>query len=80
MEDLQAIISFIYTGEVTVGEESLDKILEISRDLEIKGLFEDATDSDKVKVSRKQEVKHHPEDDNTSCLKNIPFQRLRLCQ
>ena len=23
-----------------------------------------------MKVSRKQEVKHHPEDDNTSCLKN----------
>ena len=69
MEDLQAIISFIYTGEVTVGEESLDKILEISRDLEIKGLFEDDTDSDKGNVSRKLEDNNPPEYNKTSCLK-----------
>jgi hypothetical protein len=77
MEDLQAIITFIYTGEVTVSEESLDNILEISRDLEIKGLFEDDTDSDKVKVSRKQEDKHPTKDNNTSCLENSDDYHLR---
>ena len=36
--DLQAVISFIYTGQCKVNKESLQDFLEISKDLEIGGL------------------------------------------
>ena len=52
MENLKAILSFIYTGEVTVNQESLDKILQSSRDLEIKGLFEDQIEKGNENISQ----------------------------
>ena len=76
MEDLKAIISFIYTGEVTVNEESLDKILRSSRDLEIKGLFEDQIESGKVEPEHQPEPQPEPDNDNhiksdnLSCVEN----------
>ena len=41
--DLNSILTFIYTGEVTVNQDSLENLLQSSRDLQIKGMFEDET-------------------------------------
>ena len=39
--DLKAILDFIYCGEVTVQQETLDTLLQLSKDLEVRGLFEE---------------------------------------
>ena len=40
LENLKAILDFIYSGEVTIDQDSLDSLLQLSKDLEIRGLFE----------------------------------------
>jgi len=40
LESLKSILAFIYSGEVTTDQHSLDSFLQLSKDLEIRGLFE----------------------------------------
>ena len=40
LEKLKVILDFIYSGEVTIDQDSLDSLLQLSKDLEIRGLFE----------------------------------------
>lgn len=38
LEDLRYVLAFIYQGEIKVGEESVQRILNLAADFEIKGL------------------------------------------
>ena len=38
--EVKAVIEFIYNGEVTISDEDLDSFLNITKDLELKGLNE----------------------------------------
>ena len=61
MKDLKAIVDFIYRGEITIDQESLENMLQLSRDLEIRGIIEDQNVMGKI-------VGHiEKESDSTHC-------------
>ena len=59
MKDLNNILNFIYTGEVSVKQEDLNSFLAAAADLKIKGLTEPKTQSE-VPVSRNTKISQDP--------------------
>jgi hypothetical protein len=62
--DLANVVEFLYKGEVTVAQEDLDKFLKVSKDLKLKGMYENEevdlfewTSVDSVENKKKEEVK-----------------------
>ena len=63
-KDLANVVEFLYKGEVTVAQENLDKFLKVSKDLKLKGMYEneevnnyDCTFGDTAESLMKEEVK-----------------------
>ena len=62
-KDLANVVEFLYKGEVTVAQENLDKFLKVSKDLKLKGMYENEevdlfewTPLDSVESPKKEEV------------------------
>ena len=62
--DLANVVEFLYKGEVTVAHEDLDKFLKVSKDLKLKGMYEneevnkyDCSFGDTAESLMKEEVK-----------------------
>ena len=63
-KDLANVVEFLYKGEVTVSQEDLDKFLKVSKDLKLKGMYENEeadlfewTSVDSVENPKKEEGK-----------------------
>jgi len=54
--DLQAVITFMYHGEVNVAQEDLNNFLQVAEELKVKGLTQNG--SEQEKRSSSNEVKH----------------------
>ena len=54
--DLQAVITFMYHGEVNVAQEDLNNFLQVAEELKVKGLTQNG--SEQEKRSNSNEVKH----------------------
>ena len=55
LEDLVAIIDFLYHGETNVHQENLDNFLNMAEELQLKGLTGRNTDSDVIEDVKEQE-------------------------
>jgi len=59
--DLQAVLNFMYHGEVNVAQEELNSFLSVAEDLRVKGLTQTHSSSNQETVRRKQSSSHqHP--------------------
>jgi len=54
--DLQAVLNFMYHGEVNVAQEELNSFLAVAEDLRVKGLTQNQTSSDKQSSSSRQDT------------------------
>jgi hypothetical protein len=68
--DLQAVLNFMYHGEVNVAQEELNSFLSVAEDLRVKGLTQ--TQSSSNQSSSKQSTSHQPTPASTKPLSRPP--------
>ena len=68
--DLQAVLNFMYHGEVNVAQEELNSFLSVAEDLRVKGLTQ--TQSSSNQSSSKQSTSHQPPPASTKPLSRPP--------
>ena len=57
--DLQAVLNFMYQGEVNVAQEELNSFLAVAEDLRVKGLTQNQSSSDKQSSSSRQDTTYN---------------------
>ena len=78
LEDLKVIIDFIYRGEATVNKESLEDVLQLSKDLEIRGLVEDHNIIGNIDEQRETEVESSETDIGAELTENEAREMLSI--
>ena len=66
--DLQAVLNFMYHGEVNVAQEELNSFLAVAEDLKVKGLTQNGSDSTPLNVPQEKIQLH----DNPAKLSSAP--------